>query len=472
MRKVDTAWLRMDSPSNLMMINGVWCVSPGISLQALRERASERLLQYPRFRQCAVEDATGASWVDDAQFDITAHVVPYHFGAAHRSKPAGGAARARGGAGHAALDRQRPLWQFHLIEDFVGDDGQPASALILRIHHCIADGIALIAVALSLVDGSAQPPGARRQPRRSRPVRPHAGGPDHAGRADYGGAGDCAAQSLQWLLQPEKILSTGLAGSHSAAHWPSNWFSDAAALAFCPMTPHAAQRHAGHHQARGLVPAHCAGRGQSHWPGAELLGQRCADVVRGGCAGQLPAPPRRGHRGHRNPRHGASQPARIPGTHWELGNHFGLAPLLLPLGMTNPIERVYEVRQRMNALKGSLQPLLSLGLLAVVARCTKAPRTPCCNGSATRPPPWSPTCPALSEPLVLCGARVTQCMFWVPQSGNVGLGVSILSYGGGVQFGVMSDTRLCPSSRSTSSTPFAPQFEQLSLLTLMLPWGE
>lgn len=76
MRKVDTAWLRMDSPSNLMMINGVWCVSPGISLQALRERASERLLQYPRFRQCAVEDATGASWVDDAQFDITAHVVP------------------------------------------------------------------------------------------------------------------------------------------------------------------------------------------------------------------------------------------------------------------------------------------------------------------------------------------------------------------------------------------------------------
>jgi hypothetical protein len=56
MSKVDTAWLRMDSPSNLMMINGVWTVSPGITLAALRERVQERLLQYPRFRQRVVED--------------------------------------------------------------------------------------------------------------------------------------------------------------------------------------------------------------------------------------------------------------------------------------------------------------------------------------------------------------------------------------------------------------------------------
>jgi hypothetical protein len=53
----------------------------------------------------------------------------------------------------------------------------------------------------------------------------------------------------------------------------------------------------------------------------------------------------------------------------------------------------------------------------------------------------------------------------------VGLGVSILSYGGGVQFGVMSDTRLCPEPQHIIDA-FTPQFEQLSLLTLMLPWGE
>ena len=72
MTKVDTAWLRMDSSSNLMMINGVWTLSPGIAWEALCERVQQRLLQYPRFRQRVVEDAAGATWVEDRNFDIAA----------------------------------------------------------------------------------------------------------------------------------------------------------------------------------------------------------------------------------------------------------------------------------------------------------------------------------------------------------------------------------------------------------------
>ena len=44
---------------------------------------------------------------------------------------------------------------------------------------------------------------------------------------------------------------------------------------------------------------------------------------------------------------------------WQLGNQFGLAPLVLPIGIENPIERVYAVRARMNEMKGSYQPLLA-----------------------------------------------------------------------------------------------------------------
>jgi diacylglycerol O-acyltransferase len=76
MSKVDTAWLRMDTEANLMMIVGVWSIRPGITLGALRERVAERLLQYPRFRQRVVEDAlVGAQWVLDQDFDIANHVV-------------------------------------------------------------------------------------------------------------------------------------------------------------------------------------------------------------------------------------------------------------------------------------------------------------------------------------------------------------------------------------------------------------
>src|SRR5688500_11630691 len=57
MTKVDTAWLRMDSPSNLMVIVGVWTLSPGIGYADLCARVEERLLKYNRFRQRVVEDA-------------------------------------------------------------------------------------------------------------------------------------------------------------------------------------------------------------------------------------------------------------------------------------------------------------------------------------------------------------------------------------------------------------------------------
>jgi hypothetical protein len=79
--------------------------------------------------------------------------------------------------------------------------------------------------------------------------------------------------------------------------------------------------------------------------------------------------------------------------------------------------------------------------------------------------------PGPREKLKFCGATLEQSMFWVPQSGDVGLGVSILSYGGGVQFGVITDSALCPEPQRIIDE-FVPEFARLSLITLMLPWGE
>jgi diacylglycerol O-acyltransferase len=79
--------------------------------------------------------------------------------------------------------------------------------------------------------------------------------------------------------------------------------------------------------------------------------------------------------------------------------------------------------------------------------------------------------PGPREKLKLLGSTLEQSMFWVPQSGDIGLGVSILSYGGGVQFGVITDTLLCPDPQKIIDE-FEPEFAKLSLVTLMLPWGE
>jgi hypothetical protein len=153
MSKVDTAWLRMDTPENLMMIVGIWTLKPRITVAALRQRCIERLLPYRRFRQRVEEDVMGAQWVEDEDFDIERHVEPAEL---QRRR---GQSRADALREHVAaltsepLDPGHPLWHMELIEDF---DGR--SVLVCRIHHCIADGIALIAVMLSITDGGTPPP--------------------------------------------------------------------------------------------------------------------------------------------------------------------------------------------------------------------------------------------------------------------------------------------------------------------------
>jgi hypothetical protein len=77
--------------------------------------------------------------------------------------------------------------------------------------------------------------------------------------------------------------------------------------------------------------------------------------------------------------------------------------------------------------------------------------------------------PGPATPLSFCGATITQTMFWVPASGDIGVGVSILSYAGGVQFGLITDEGLCPDPQKIIDG-FEPEFEKLLLLALMLPW--
>jgi hypothetical protein len=72
--------------------------------------------------------------------------------------------------------------------------------------------------------------------------------------------------------------------------------------------------------------------------------------------------------------------------------------------------------------------------------------------------------PGPQSPLNLCGQRISEMYFWVPQSGSIGVGISVLSYAGKVHFGVIADRELPVEPRRIADT-FAPEFEQLLLAT-------
>ena len=114
MTRVDTAWLRMDTNVNLMMIVGVWLLAPAIRFDALCERIGERLLPYLRFRQRVAQGALASRWVPNDSFDLARHVVvetlPRRNGQSKRSA----LQQRMGDLASTPLNPARPLWQFHV----------------------------------------------------------------------------------------------------------------------------------------------------------------------------------------------------------------------------------------------------------------------------------------------------------------------------------------------------------------------
>jgi len=465
MSKVDTAWLRMDTDANLMMIVGVWVIRPGISLAALRERVQDRLLQYTRFRQKVVEDTLGAQWMEDEDFDIAHHVV------AEELLPLRGQSRQDvlkervGELAAQALDPAHPLWQFQLIENL----GNGTSALIARIHHCIADGIALIAVMLSIVDGGRAPPARKQQPRDDQDwltdalLRPLS---EMAVKA-IGVAGAGAARSVDTWVNPPSPVD----GSLEMARMGYQAVSDIAAFALMP------------DDSPTMLKGRPGSRKRVAWDdGLQLdavksvgkaLNCSVNDVLLSCVAGAIG---RYLFEKGEDPA-GKEIRAMVPvnlrplDKAYQLGNRFGLVPLVLPIGMANPVERVYAVRSRMNELKGSFQPILAFGLLSVAGLLIKPVQHAMLNIFAKKATAVMTNVPGPAHALKFCGSTVERVMFWVPQSGDIGMGVSILTYAGKVQFGLITDSTLCPDPQAIIDN-FVPEFEKLLMVSLMLPWGE
>ena len=155
---------------------------------------------------------------------------------------------------------------------------------------------------------------------------------------------------------------------------------------------------------------------------------------------------------------------------WQLGNRFGLAPLSLPIGIANPVARVYAVRARMLQLKGSYQPLLAFAVLSLAGLVIKPVQDALLGLFAKKATAVMTNVPGPATQLKLCGSTLRQTLFWVPASGTIGMGVSILSYAGGVQFGLITDRKLCPQPQRIIDD-FGLEFERLLVVTLMLPWG-
>lgn len=394
----DAMWLQ-ESPQNPMVINAV-AILDRIDLDTLRQVFTERVIEagegrrFARMRCRIVHQNRRAHWEPDPDFAIERHIYP----------PAGAPPRTLdelqafvGREASRPLPKDRPRWQFHFIEDF--EDG--ASALVVRIHHSIADGLALVALLFDFMDSQVLPP-EQAESRRTVPV-------------------NAAAVAVRVALETPGILLKRLL-----------WWPDRHSL-------HGPQL-SGDKRVAWTAPLDLAVVKAAK----NQLGATVNDVLMASVSGAFTrylAP----QVGSLLTRLRVSMPVNVRPAHepLELENRFAAVPLEIPAGDMSLEARIQAMKARMDDLKSSVAPLAVYGIQkALLALLPESVSRGLIDFLANKCTAVVTNVPGPPGDLSLAGRRVRGLLFWVPQRANIGVGISILSFAGKVQVGVMTDAHL------------------------------
>jgi WS/DGAT/MGAT family acyltransferase len=132
----------------------------------------------------------------------------------------------------------------------------------------------------------------------------------------------------------------------------------------------------------------------------------------------------------------------------QLGNRFGLVYLDLPVGEDSVERRIRAVRSSMAKLKSGMQAQMSYNVLGMLGFFPSAVEKFFLDFFSSKASAVMTNVPGPSEPVYLQGKKLSKPMFWVPQSGGIGIGVSILSYNNKVEFGFVADAALVPDPQA------------------------
>jgi diacylglycerol O-acyltransferase / wax synthase len=398
----DSSWWHMEERTNQMAITAVLVVDRPLEDDRLRQLLERRLLAHDRFHERVTEAPGGLGrphWVEAGSVPLEDHV---------RTERLAGAGRAElqalvGREMSTPLDPARPLWRVVHVTGFAG-----GSAVIVRVHHCIADGLALVRLLLELDDDPASSVG-------SCWGHPAVGYGRRRGAWGVGralGLGIRAAGSLGHLAgmrsDPRSTLRGPLGGVKRAA-----WSGPLDLGRF-----RAAARDLG-----------------------GTLNDAIVSTVAGGI-GLLLA-----ERGERLPRElHAVVPVNLRREDElaALGNRFGLVFAPLPIWIPDPIERLEAVRRAMDRLKRSPEAAVVFGLLELFGRTPRRALDAAVAFLGSKASLVLTNVPGPRQRIRFCGAELVELIAWVPQSGRLGLGVSALTYGDQLRFGIAADARLLP----------------------------
>ena len=425
---VDSAWLRMEDPTNLMTITGLMSFDERIDFRRLKAAVEDRLLPFDRFRQKVVQPRLPLAkprWQEDEHFALASHLRRL---ALPHPADQGTLQEVVSELMSTPLDYSKPLWQLHLVENY-GD----GCAVIGRIHHCIADGLALVRLLFTLVDESPDPTTSSAEA--TGPAAAAAWGQSGGGgrRRTRGWVPDGGVDAL---LNPSRILGLASRGASAATE-----LGKLLTLSADPKTVFKGKlgvtKRAVWSDPIPLADVKACGR---------AMGATLNDVLLTAVTGAL----RRYMLDRGDVAENVSIRAvvpvnlRDPEEPMTLGNRFGLVFLSLPVGTAGGANRLQALKREMDRIKGSPQAIVAFGVLNALGMASAEIESIGVSIFARKATAVMTNVPGPSKQLYLAGKAIKEFMFWVPQSGRLGLGVSILSYAGSVRLGIAVDVGLVP----------------------------
>ena len=438
MSSADAAWLHMDRPTNLMVITSAMWFDEPLDWDAVREIVAARLVErFPTFRRRLKESRApmrAPSWEDDPNFDLDVHL---HRLALRPPGDVGALQELVGDLMAQPLDRSRALWDWYLIDGY----GE-GSAIVARMHHCIADGVALARVLLSLTDSG---PDAQIEPEE----------PEAAGGGGVGGVlGDV-------LGAPARVTAAGFGLGKAAAHeaievvrHPSE-LTDIAAAAQDDIRAIGKSLLSGP-DAKTALKGDLAIGERVAWSQPMPLedvkavghatGTTVNDVLVTAIAGALRS-------------YLAARDSLVDEMHAfvpfnlrpldqplprRLGNRFGLVLLAVPVGIENARRRLQVVHDRMAEIKRSPEGAVGYGLLEALGTTPSEVEQRLLDFFSAAGSAVITNVPGPAERVYFAGTPVRGVLVWAPAAGSVAMSFSIFSYAGEVTVGVMSDRNLVP----------------------------
>lgn len=461
---VDAAWLSMEDPTNLMMVNGILLFKGTVDFDDFVEAVTHRWLKFDRFQQHVVyprirRPLAGPRWELDPHFDVHAHI--------HRvALPAPGDYATLqdfiSDLASTPLDYTKPLWQCHVIEGYEG-----GTVIMSRLHHAIADGIALMYVLLSMADITPEA------------SLTHPDEPEEIQRE---------RRSSRWGLLGSLAKRTGTAVSTTR--------SITGKLAHETYESITNPSHAVDRAAQGTDLSLAAGRLVFRTPDPKTIlkgnlgvskrvawshGLPLADVktiknICGGTVNDVLVTALTGGLRRYMIQKGAevdgvsfraAMPVNIrpPEKMEELGNEFGIVYPTLPVGIEDPVERLAVVHARMEELKSTPEAFVAFGILTGIGLSPAEAQTRLVDVFGSKASVVMTNVPGPQMPLYIAGKELASIMAWVPQAGRVSLGLSIISYNDNVYVGVISDEGLVPDPDAVLAG-FYEEFDLLKELAI------